>query len=456
MDSYHQKSQSLLEKKMKINRKLLFFPVLAIGITILIIAIKMKPDLPVKPAGDRARLVNVMPLELKAMAPMAIGFGKVTPKLEWNAIAEVSGKIVYRNPLLEKGRILQAGTEIIRIDPLDYELKLAQAEADLSSSKTQLAKLNQEEKNLIGTVKIEKNRLSISKKELDRQLNLKKRGLTSQSDVDQQNQTYLSQQKLVQDMQNQLSLYPDERKVSQAQIKVNESKLAEAKRALDKTSIMLPQDLRIAEVDIEDDQVVNLQQIMVTAHGTEVMEVEAQLSIHDFQLISSSLAHFISNDSGISQLDMKGITAWIELSSGTLTARWPAKVARISETVDATQATAGVILEIEQDYSTLNVSNTPPLVNGMFVSAELTGQENPSWVIPERSLHGDSIYIMDANNKLDIRPVSVLYRRNNQVVIDGELEQGERLVLNDLLPALQGMLLKIEEVKPMVTEEDAV
>lgn len=441
---------------MKINRKLLFFPVLAVGIAILVVAIKMKPDLPVKPAGDRARLVNVMPLELKAMAPIAIGFGKVTPKLEWKAIAEVTGKIVYRNPELEKGRILQAGTEILRIDPLDYELKLAQAEADLSSSKTQLAKLNQEEKNLKGTMKIEKNRLSISQNELDRKLNLKKRGLTSQSDVDQQNQTYLSQQKLVQDMQNQLSLYPDERKVSQAQVKVNESKLSEAKRSLDKTSVVLPQDLRIAEVEIEDNQVVNLQQTMVTAHGTNTMEVEAQLSIHDLQLISSSLAGFINNDSGISQPDMKGISSWIELSSGNLTARWPAKVARISETVDATQATAGVILEIEQDYSTLNTTNTPALVNGMFVSAELTGQENPSWVIPERALHGDSVYIMDANNKLDIRPVIVLYRRDNQVVIDGELEQGERLVLNDLLPALQGMLLRVEDVQPITTEEDAV
>ncbi|MFC1237176.1 efflux RND transporter periplasmic adaptor subunit [Vibrio sp. F74] len=440
---------------MNINRKLLFFPVLAIGIVILFTAIKMKPDLSVKPAGDRARLVKVMPLELKAMAPIAIGFGKVAPKFEWKAIAEVTGKVVYRNPELEKGRILQAGTEVLRIDPLDYELKLAQAEADLSSSKTQLAKLNQEEKNLKGTVKIEKNRLSISQNELDRKLNLKKRGLTSQSDVDQQNQTYLSQQKLVQDMQNQLSLYPDERKVSQAQVKVNESKVTEAKRSLEKTSIILPQDLRIAEVDIEDNQVVNLQQTMVTAHGTTTMEVEAQLSIHDLQLIASSLAYFINNDSGVSQPDMSGITSWIELSSGSLTARWSAKVARISETVDATQATAGVILEIEQDYSTLNASNIPPLVNGMFVSAELIGQENPSWVIPERALHGDSVYIMDVDNKLDIRPVSVLYRRDNQVVIDGELEHGERLVLNDLLPALQGMLLKIESAQPVPVEEDA-
>ncbi len=439
---------------MKLSRKLLFIPALAVGVIILVMAVKLKPALPVKPAADKARLVETMPLELKAIAPVVIGFGKVTPKFEWQAIAEVSGKVVYRNPKLEKGQILPAGTELLRIDPLDYELKLAQAQADLSSVNTQLAKLNQEEKNLKGTLAIEKNRLTLSKKELDRKLNLKKKGLTSQSEVDQQKQSYLSQQKLLQDMQNKLLLYPNEKKVLQAQLKVSESKVAEAKRSLAKTTVILPRDLRISEVNIEENQVVNLQQSMVIAHGTKIMEVEAQLSIHDMHLMTTSLSEPMANQLDTSKAEINGITAQIELSSGSLTARWPAKVARISETVDATQATVGVILEIEQDYSQLNPDNIPPLVNGMFVRAELEGQKNPSWVIPEQALHGNKIYIINAENKLDIRPVSVLYRIDNQVIIDGALERGEKLILNDLLPALPGMLLK--ESQHSVEQENSI
>lgn len=439
---------------MKINRKFLFFPALAVGVVILFAAIKLKPDLPVKPAGDRARLVKTIPLELTSMAPVATGFGKIAPKFDWKAIAEVSGKVIYRNPSLEKGRVLAAGTVVLRIDPLDYQLKLAQAQADLSSSKTKLAKLNQEEKNAESSLSIEKNRLTISKNELNRKLNLKKKGLTSQSDVDQQNQSYLSQQKLVQDMQNQLLLYPDERKVSQALVNVNESKVSEAKRSLEKTTITLPQSLRIAQVDVEESQVVNVQQTMIIAHGIEVMEVEAQLSIHDMQLIAGSLSEFGRDDAGIPLPEMSDIKAWIELSSGNLKARWPAKVARISETVDATQATAGIILEIDQDYTQLTPNNVPPLVNGMFVSAELEGQANPSWVVPERALHGNRVYIKDRDNKLAIRSVTVLYRRDNLVVIEGMFEQGERLILNDLLPAIEGMLLKEENGHSGVVEEE--
>ncbi|RAS66364.1 hypothetical protein DET48_106144 [Vibrio diazotrophicus] len=427
---------------MKINKKLLFFPALAIGVITLILAIKLKPDLPVKPAADRARLVETVPLQRQAIAPQAIGYGKIAPKVEWKAIAEVTGKIVYRHSKLEKGQILQAGTEILRIDPLDYKLKLVQAQADLSSAQTSLAKLSQEERNLEQTLKIERNRLVIANKELERKQNLRTKGLTSQSDVDQQEQSALSQRKLVLDIENQIGLMPDEKRVAEALVKVNSSKVEEAHRSLEKTIITLPDDLRIAQVDIEQYQVVNLQQTMVTAHGMDIMEVEAQLSIHDMRTLASSIGKVNRNESGIPQPDMTFIDASIEFSSGNMKASWPAKVSRISETVDPNQATVGVILEIQQDYRHLNPSSRPPLVNGMFVRAFIEGQPNPSWVIPERALHGDKIYLMDEDNKLVIESVSVLYRRDNQVVVEGHLEEGKKLILNDLLPAINGMLLK--------------
>ncbi|MGR5237171.1 efflux RND transporter periplasmic adaptor subunit [Vibrio alfacsensis] len=440
---------------MKINKKLLFFPALGVGILFLFLAINLKPTLPVKPAGDRARLVETIPLELKAIAPVAIGFGKVAPKVEWKAIAEVTGKVVYRHPKLEKGQVLRAGTEILRIDPLDYELKLVQAQADLKSAQTSLAKLDQEEINLKSTLKIEANRLAIANKELSRKQNLRKKGLTSQSDVDQQEQSTLSQRKLVLDIENQIGLMPDEKRVAEALVKVSASKVDEAKRSLDKTIITLPYNLRIAEVEIEQNQVVNLQQTMVTAHGIDVMEVEAQLSIHDLQTLASSIGEFGRDESGIPQPDTTTIQASIELNSGNLSASWPAKVARISETVDPSQATVGVILEIEQDYRTLTPTSVPPLVNGMFVQARIEGQKNPSWVIPERALHGDKIYIMGEDNRLQLVTVEVLYRRDNQVVIEAEIEQGQRLIINDLLPAINGMLLKARPQKNTSPAEES-
>ena len=427
---------------MKINKKFLFFPVVALGVITLIVVTKLRPSVEVKPLEDRSKIVKTISLEQQNIAPQVIGFGKIRPKFEWKAIAEVSGKVVYRHPDLNKGNILLAGTEVLRIDPLDYELKLAQAEADLGSSQTQLAKVDLEEKNIRNTLKIEKNRLAISKKELSRKVNLQKKGLTSQSDLDQQNQSYLAQQKVVQDIQNQILLLPDERKVAQAMVKVNQAKLKEAQRSLDKTAIVLPTDVRISEVNIEADQVVNLQQEMFVAHGIKTMEMEAQVSIHDMQTLAQSFRVFQSTEQGMPNIDSLPLQAIVQLSSGRFNAQWQAQVERISETVDPNQATVGVILEIQQDYKMLKPNSLPPLVNGMFVKAMIEGEASPQWVIPESALHGDKIYLLNENSQLTILPVKIVFRRDNQVVISGSINKWDLLILNDLLPAINGMQLR--------------
>lgn len=395
--------------------------------------------MPTKPAGDRSKVVDIIRLEPKMSAPVAVGFGRAEPKVEWKAIAEVTGAVVYKHPNLEKGTVIAAGTEILRIDPLDYELKLSQTIADLKSSETQLTSLDQEEINLKQTLAIEINRLQLTENEYQPRVDLNRRGLTSQSDVDIQKQNMLSQKKLVQEIENQLALMPDERGVSQALVKVNQAKVDEAKRSLDKTRIVLPVTMRVSEVDAELNQVVNLQQAMVIAHLNDVMEVEAQLSIHDLQLLSNSLK---GGESPNGHVELNKLHATVELSSGNLTATWPATVARVSETVDANQATAGVILEVTQSPSSNGLAGTPVLVNGMFVKAVIEGQKQLSWVVPERAIHGDKIYLMNADNRLEMRAVQIAYRRDNQVIITGDLQQGEKVILNDILPAIEGMLVR--------------
>ena len=79
---------------------------------------------------------------------------------------------------------------------------------------------------------------------------------------------------------------------------------------------------------------------------------------------------------------------------------------------------------------------------GCLCKRPLKVSSKPSWVIPERALHGNRIYLMSPESRLEIRTIEVLYRRDNQVVINGDIEQGERLVLNDLLPAIDGMMLR--------------
>ena len=413
---------------------------LAIGVIILLLAIKLKPSVPVHPGAQAPRLVEVMSLTQASAQPQITGYGRAEPKLVWQALAEVSGEVVYRLPALEKGRFLKAGTELLRVDPLEYELALAQAQADLSSAKTQLARLEQQTANTELTLEIETSRLGLAKQELERQKKLRKQGLTSQSTLDTQKQSYLSQTKVVQELENQLTLLPDDIEVAKATIRVSEARVKDAERTLAKTKVVLPFDARIAEVNIEQGQVVNLQQVMVEAHGLEITEVEAQVAIHDLaKLMRGQRSRTMTGE--LPDVSKLALFARVTLQSGDVSVSWPAKVTRFSDTVNPNQATVGVILEVSQSQNPDN----PPLVKGMFLEATLKGKAREAFMVPERALRGSSLYTMTEDNELRIIPVTVLYRSGNQVAIAGALESGMSVVLNDLIPAVDGMPLKVVE-----------
>jgi hypothetical protein len=424
------------------NPKLLFIPALMIGVIILILSIALKPKLAITAASDNSRVVDVMPLQLANIAPQVTGFGQVRPKQQWSAIAEVTGEILYKSPKLAKGEHVFSGTELLRIDPLKYELALAQAEADLNSNQLQLAKLEQEQKNLAKNLEIEQSRLVLQQQENKRLTKLTKQGMLPQSDLDTQRVQLLTQEKVVQEVSQQLALFETEKSVALAKINLSKASVAEANRAIAKTVIKAPRDIKIAQVDVEQNQVVNLNQVMLVGHALEVMEVEAQIAIHDMHTLVSSL--HLCSDCTMSPKLLNKITTSIELNSGEMTQTWPARVSRISETIDLNQATVGVILEIDQDPSKIRPGR-PPLLNGMFIKASLIGQPSPQFSVPEKALHTNRIYLMDSENKLKIVPVTVLYRNQSATVIQATesatITEGDRLVLNDLLPAIEGMSL---------------
>jgi multidrug efflux pump subunit AcrA (membrane-fusion protein) len=206
------------------NKKSLALYGALLGLLVLIIAIALKPSPPVNMSHSRAVLVDVVALNKISLAPSIEGFGRVAPKQAWDAISEVSGKVIFRHPQLESGRMLPKGLKILAIDPLEYQLKLAQTQAALNATVAQLARLEQQQRNLHSSLKIESQKLALTEQEYQRKLSLKKRQLVSSSELEAQHQSLLVQSKLVEDLQNSLKLLPDDKKVSEAQLSVDEAK----------------------------------------------------------------------------------------------------------------------------------------------------------------------------------------------------------------------------------------
>ncbi|MBT4937701.1 MAG: hypothetical protein HON14_01110, partial [Rhodospirillaceae bacterium] len=62
-------------------------------------------------------------------------------------------------------------------------------------------------------------------------------------------------------------------------------------------------------------------------------------------------------------------------------------------------------------------------------------------VLPRSALHNGRVYIAGKNNRLEIKPVKIAYSQGNLTVLASGLKAGERVVVSDLIPAINGMLL---------------
>jgi len=423
----------------KLNKRYLI-PGFAAGMLALILSIAFKSSPELQPGFDKARLVTVQPLALISSAPEALAYGRVAPKNSWQAIAEVSGKVVYRHPSLESGRALSAGTLVLKIDPLEYQLQESQAAANVAIADAQLTRIEQQQKNYAASIAIEQQKLLIEQQEYQRKLELKKKNLISNSEVEAQKQSLLVQKKLVEDLNSSLKLLPDDKKVAQAQLNINQAQLLDAQRQLANTEVRLPFDARIAEVNIEQAQAVTIGSSMFEAQQVGTVEVKAELSLQDARTLQQSIRQ---NNVHAVDIEKLGLTATIELQVANQHYQWPAKVTRIADNIDPNQATLGFYLEVEQSQSATN--NKPLLTKGMFVSARIHGLASQQFMIPEKALHGETIYLLDKDNKLDIRQIQVDFRNSQGVAISGELDAQQQLILNDIIPAIAGMSLKTNQ-----------
>jgi len=178
-------------------------------------------------------------------------------------------------------------------------------------------------------------------------------------------------------------------------------------------------------------------------------EVEAQIPL-------GQMSNLIRSDKIVNVLDSAaedphqslGLSARVRLQEGDLSASWEARLARLSDTLDPKTRTVGVIVEIDDPYSKAQPGVRPPLFKGLFVEVILTGKPRPeSLIIPRYALHDGKVYVVNGDNRLEIRPVQVELVQPDYLVIREGLQPGERLLVSDLIPAVDGMLLKPQQDK---------
>jgi RND family efflux transporter MFP subunit len=400
----------------------------------------------VEETAARVRVLEVVPMPF---VPRVTGYGTVSPGRSWSAVAQVSGRIARVAPELERGARIPADAEIVKIADEDYQLAVAKADADINAAQAGIDELDLDAANLATSLEIERRALALAERDLQRQRDLARRGATSQAAVDQSELDVVRQRAAVQDLENQLKLMPTKRRTQELAKAVSEADLATALLNLERTSIRTPFEGRVAEVNVEATQYVGVGEVLATIDGVETAEIDVQVPqarMKAFAEISfggvpgGTSGTAVGSMQGV--IDRAGLSAVARLRFDDRDIEWPARLARISDTVDPSTRTVGLIVVVDEPYAAMRPGERPPLIKDMFVEVELRSAPVAGAVVVPRSAVRDGVVnVVGAESRLERRPVAAVRAFGDLVVVGEGLAAGDRVVLDDLPAAIPGMLL---------------
>ena len=419
----------------------------AAGVAILVISSQQPEKIEINTERNKGPLVIAERAQLTRLDPIVTGFGRAKPVTTWDAISEVSGRVIYQHPALKNGAFLPKGTLVLKIDPVDYELELAQSQADLQTQKMEARRVDLNEQQYQRSLEIETSRLALTKKELERVETLQKKGVSSKSSLEDQRNAVLSQEKVVWDLQMQLDTIPTDRAVSEANIKVAEVSLANAKRNLDRTEFRLPFNARIGDVNTELQQVVNQQELLVSAHDMRVMEITANMPIANFvSLIRETTSESSQlNQSKLNDVSGFNFTSKITARMGSRITEWDAKVVNISDGIDPSSNTIGVTVEVANNVTDFDPIESPLIVKDLYVQVDISAPVKKQIIIPSQAVHGNKVYMVSDKQELVIQTVELAYTQGNYVAISQGVEVGDNIILTDLIAPVSGMPIRTVE-----------
>ena len=383
-------------------RKLLPFIIVLIGFALAGALIVTGPTVQSRPVAALAPLVRVLEVQPRSVRLVTKTNGTVVPRTESELTPEVSGRVISVSSSMVSGGFFKAGDELLRIDSLDYEVALEEARARLARSESDLVNAN---------------------KAHERQMDLARKQSASASQKD--------------DALNRL-------KIADATLRESVARLSRAKRDLDRTKILAPYDGRVRSEKVDAGQFVNRGVSIATIYATDFAEVK--LPIHDDELEFLSTA-IVNPEKSLHQTKV------------TLRARfagaeheWQGVVARTEGELDPKTRMVNIIARVASPYA--QQGSRPPLAIGLFVEAEIYGAQLDNIVVlPRSALHdNDTVYLVDANGKLEIRQVQVRRIVEDEIYVEAGLMAGERVCVSSLANPVRGMKLRLQA--PVINTAD--
>lgn len=431
---------------MPFPRKLLILPPVLAGAAVLYLAVSGREAPKRSDIGETATVVRVVTVAPRPFVPRVTGYGTVDPSRTLDAIAQVSGRVTYINPSFKRGEFIAGGDVLLKLSPEDYELEIAEARSDIASAEVDLEELAVTLETRKKSLEIAKAGLELEERELTRLKTLLDRRVISDQQVENQESIVLQQKSTVQDLENDISLNPVRQKALEQVKAKNQVRLETAKLNLARTTIKAPFDARVSRVSVEIDQFVAAGTSIGALDGIEAADIDVQISPANMAGFANlAFPGLLDTEEGLkrARLSLDRLSAKVRVGSVGDGAVWDARVKRVSDTVDPDTRSIGLIVSVDKPYASVRPGIRPPLVKGMFTEVELSAPPVPDQVLlPRSAVQGGRIKTVSSDNRLVLTPADIAYQVDDIVVLKSGLDAGTKVIVSDVSPVIEGMLLR--------------
>ena len=369
--------------------------VIAVGVLGAVQLIRTGPKAQQRPPQVLATLVETRSLACSTEPVVVDAMGTVVAAQQVVIQPQVSGTITELHPDLVPGGLIRAGEVLLKLDPEEYEVAVKQAEASLARSRAQLQSAEWE----IARVRGLDSRGASNKKEMDD-------ALTAQA-------------------------------VAQADVLAAEAALERAQLDLARTTLRAPFTGVITAETVDLGGQVTVQSQLATLVGTDAYWVQVSVPVDRLEWISIPTGQ---GESG------SPVRICQRLGARKVCA-WEGEVIRLLGDLEPQGRMARLLVTIPDPLgltATTESESRPRLMIGSYVEVAIEGRLLPDVVVLAREelREDDTVWLIAADAKLEIRPVEVAHRGREQVLVTAGLTPQDCLITSDLPAPVAGMNLR--------------
>lgn len=391
--------------------------------------ISNRPETVERRAFERSFTVSVIDVELGDFTPNISAFGEINAAQTLNIRAPAAGDVIFVAPNLRAGGLLQAGQVLVKVDPFDYELSLSDAKTALADAQSSLAEAQEQLRIQSLNVDYADNSLQLAQTDLTRAKALFDAGSMTSQQLESRELTLSQRDQSLRQAQSNIVLQEAAIKRRTTAIDTAQRNVDRATRALAETTITTPYDAVVVSSNVVPGATFSQGEAVATVYQANALEARFTLSEFQYgQLLADGL------------IGREVEVIW-DIKPEPIVLK--GNITRIGAQVNA--SLGGVEL-----FATLQSSPEANIWPGTFVSVNLAGTSFENALsIPETAYYSDGNFYVVEERRMKSIPAEILARDGENVIVQADISDGDRIITTRLAQAGDGVLVAIEGEDPV-------